>query len=93
MIHLSNIDTTSQINKANWENLKIFFKSKQGFKSWDFEGDTLVITFKDNATALKAVRASMNSTLDIGAFGSEINTHGGVITVELNDDAKRGLKS
>ena len=89
MIHLANI------NKANWENLKAFFKSRVGFKSWAFEGDydILVITFKNNDSALKAVRASMDSMLEIGAFGKEVNTSNGVITVELSEDAKRGLSS
>ena len=83
----------SNINKGIFTFMKEFMK-KQGSIGWEFEGDyeTLKITFKDNATAVKAFRASNNSSSEISAFG-DAEVANAVITVELNDDAKKALNN
>lgn len=82
----------SKINKKNWEVLKDFMRKQSGFKSWEFEGDyeILIIGFKDNASAIKAYKASTSST-EISVFGS-VEVKNGKITVKLNNDAMNAME-
>lgn len=85
--------TEGNINKENWNNLKAFMKKQPGFDSWSFEGfyDELVIGFKTQKQASNAVKKSNDSSLEIGAFGSEVSVENGIVTVYLSDDAKEAM--
>jgi hypothetical protein len=62
---------------------------KAKFTSWEYEGDyeVIVVTFKDNATALKAFRKQKEPLNFLG----NAEVEGGVIRLELDSESLENL--
>jgi len=84
----------SNITIGGWENLKAFFKKQRGFDSWVWEGDydELVIKFKKNIQAIKALQKSNNSTNEISAYG-DVEAGNSEIRLYVSKEAKQAMEN